>query len=311
MNTTPEAPKASQIESLLTRLFKSQSGGVLLALFVIATGFFSVRSAAKVVRQRDRLESLKDVLVDKDAQLAALIEKQTEMYKQLEASNKELDAFCYSVSHDLKGPLRALEGFSKALAEDHGDSLDEDGKKLLDRVRKAGERMFGLIDGLLELSRLTDGELRLEEVNLSELVVNITDDLKELNPDRGSNTTISVQPDLYGQGDLRLLRVVLTNLLENAWKYSGKTPHAYIEFGQTERDGVQTYFVSDNGAGFDMAYASKLFEPFGRLHTTEEFEGTGIGLATVAKIVHRHGGTIAAEGVVGKGATFYFTLGKK
>ena len=225
---------------------------------------------------------------------------------QLEAVNKELEAFSYSVSHDLRAPLRAVDGFSQALLEDYTDSLDEQGRDYLQRVRKASQNMALLIDELLSLSRLARSEIRREKIDLSALAQGVASQLHETQPERQAEFTIA--PGLVVDGDAHLLRVVLENLLGNAWKFSEKKPHAKIEFGVTEQDGEPVYFVRDNGAGFDAAYVDKLFGAFQRLHTTSEFPGTGIGLATVQRIIHRHGGRIWTEAAVEQGATFYFTL---
>jgi len=225
---------------------------------------------------------------------------------QLEASNKELEAFSYSVSHDLRAPLRSIDGFSQATLEDYGDRLDAQGKDYLRRIRAGSQRMGQLIDDLLALSRLTRQEMRRQPADLSAMAKAIAGDLREAHPERRVDFVIA--EEAVAQGDRRLLRVVLENLLGNAWKFTGKHPHASIEFGVTGDGGGPAYFVRDNGAGFDMAYAGKLFGAFQRLHRADEFPGTGIGLATVQRIVRRHGGRVWAEGEMGQGATFYFTL---
>jgi light-regulated signal transduction histidine kinase (bacteriophytochrome) len=225
----------------------------------------------------------------------------------LRAVNRELESFSYSVSHDLRAPLRSIDGFSQALLEDCSDQLDESGQDYLRRIRNATQRMGNLIDDLLNLSQVTRSEMNLEPVNLSLLASNICTELQRSQPER--QVEFAVQPGLFAQGDVRLLQVLLMNLLNNAWKFSGKNPHAQIEFGilSAPADNL-VYFVRDNGAGFDMAFASKLFGPFQRLHSANEFPGNGIGLATVQRIAHRHGGRAWAEGVLEEGATFYFTL---
>ena len=230
---------------------------------------------------------------------------------ELEATNRELEAFSYSVSHDLRAPLRSIDGFSQILLEDYSDELDEEGKDYLGRVRAASQRMGRLIDDILGLSRVTRGVMSRERVNLSSLAGEVAEELREARPDR--TIELTVQKGLEVWGDPKLLRVVLVNLMGNAWKFTEKEREAKVAFGQDEelsRQGrVPVYYVSDNGAGFEMAYADKLFGAFQRLHGAEEFEGTGIGLATVQRVVHRHGGRIWAEGEVGRGATFFFTLG--
>lgn len=236
--------------------------------------------------------------------MADITDTKTRM--ELEQANKELEAFSYSVSHDLRAPLRSIDGFSQALLEDYGDSLDETGKDYLRRVRAASQHMAQLINDLLKLSRLTRTEMRYEKVDLSAMVQMIAAELKEREPERIVEFSIAEGVNAYG--DAHLLRVALENLLSNAWKFTGKHPHAKIEFGVSQQMGQPVYFVRDDGAGFDMAYANKLFVPFQRLHGSTEFEGTGIGLTIVRRIIHRHGGSTWAEGEVEKGATFYFTL---
>lgn len=235
-----------------------------------------------------------------------LEQRVNERTAQLRAANKELEAFSYSVSHDLRAPLRSIDGFSQILLDDYLDALDEAGKDYLRRVKDAARRMGELIDDLLDLSRTTRQELRREVVDLSALARIVATDLQRGEPER--RVEFIVSGGLSVVGDARVLRVVLENLLGNSWKFTAKKPQARVEFGLTEYEGARAYFVRDNGVGFDMAYSGKLFGAFQRLHSSEEFEGTGVGLATVARIVHRHGGKVWAEGKVGEGATFYFTL---
>jgi PAS domain S-box-containing protein len=229
---------------------------------------------------------------------------------ELEASTRELDAFAYSVSHDLRAPLRAVAGFSDLLLEDYHDRLDETGRDYLRRVLAATDRMGQLIDDLLDLSRATRTELTRQPVNLTAMSRRIVAELLGPDPDpaAGPAVQIAIDDDLRAVGDPALLGLVLQNLISNAWKFTAKEPQPRIHVGSCENDGARTFFVRDNGAGFDMAFAGKLFAPFQRLHTVDEFPGTGIGLATVQRIVHRHGGRIWAEGAVDGGATFYFTL---
>jgi len=228
---------------------------------------------------------------------------------ELEATNRELEAFSYSVSHDLRAPLRAIDGFSRILLTDHADHLDDTGRDRLERVRRAAQHMGTLIDDLLKLSRVTRTELKREQVDLSALAGEIAEELRKQAPDRRVQFTIA--PGLMARGDKGLLRIVLDNLIGNAWKFTGGLAEARIGFERAPATGDQTYIVSDNGVGFDMAYADKLFGVFQRLHDATEFPGTGIGLATVQRIIHKHGGRIWAESEVGKGTRFYFTLGSE
>jgi signal transduction histidine kinase len=225
---------------------------------------------------------------------------------ELRALNDELGAFAYSVSHDLRAPLRSIDGFSQILLEDKGAALGEDGRQHLERVRAAATRMGALIDDLLLLSRLTRDEMKMEDVDVTALARGVVDELRAREPQR------SVEFESNGatpaKGDARLVRIALTNLLGNSWKFTRARKPAHISFGGETRDGEAVFFVRDDGVGFDMRYADKLFGAFQRLHNTTEFEGTGIGLATVQRIVHRHGGRVWAESAVGKGTTFYFTL---
>jgi len=257
-------------------------------------------------------ESLKTITASRDELDREVTERkqaEEEVLKantELTAVNKELEAFAYSVSHDLRAPLRSIDGFSQALIEDYSDKLDEQGKDYLQRVRSATQRMGVLIDDLLKLSRVTRSEMRRETIDLSALAQSIADELQETQPERQVDFVIA--PGLTTSGDSQLLHQLMENLLGNAWKFTGKHPRAKIEFGVTQVNGKETFFVRDDGAGFDMTYADKLFSVFQRLHKQEEFPGTGVGLATVQRIAHRHGGQVWAEGEVGKGATFYFTL---
>jgi len=225
---------------------------------------------------------------------------------KLAATNKELETFSYSVSHDLRSPLRSIDGFSQALLEDYQERLDDTGKDYLQRLRSASQKMGELIDGILKLSRLNRGEMHKEEIDLSALVGEISARLQENEPQR--HAKFLIKKGLVTQGDPQLLRALIENLIGNSWKFTRKCKETKIEFGTSKNGGETTYFIKDNGAGFDMTYADKLFGAFQRLHDVSEYPGTGIGLATVQRIINRHGGNIWAEGAVDKGATFYFTL---
>jgi signal transduction histidine kinase len=276
---------------------------------------YSLRAAATGQDEVSRLiETFNDMLAtiqEKNTELKDarddLERRVIERTAQLEQANKELEAFSYSVSHDLRGPLRAIDGFSQALLEDYIMALDAQGQDYLRRVRAASQRMAQLIDDLLMLSRMSREALRREVVDLSILARAILADLKDAEPQR--RVEICVSDGVAANGDARLLRVVLENLLRNAWKFTSKHDKAKIEFGVSQSNGNPIYFVRDDGAGFDAAYVDKLFGPFQRLHASSEFEGTGIGLATVQRIIHRHGGKVWAEAILEQGATFHFTLG--
>jgi two-component system NtrC family sensor kinase len=235
-----------------------------------------------------------------------LSETRAVLVKELERKNKELEAFCYSVSHDLRAPLRSISGFGTALLEDYADKLDERGQEYLGRVRTAAQRMGDLIDDLLRLSRVGRGEMDRRPVDLSALARYVAAELLNAAPER--HVLLMIPEGIVATADRRLMQVVFANLFENAFKFTSATGEPVIEFGAAHRDGVLTCFVRDNGAGFDMNYVKKLFAPFQRLHSEAEFAGTGIGLATIQRIVDRHGGRVWAEGEVGRGATFFWTL---
>ncbi|HXF67689.1 MAG TPA: PAS domain S-box protein [Burkholderiales bacterium] len=238
---------------------------------------------------------------------AELEQRVVERTRQLEAANRELESFAYSVSHDLRAPLRSIAGFSQALLEDYRERLDETGLDYLRRVRNAAQRMAGLIEDLLALSRVSRAEMRSVPVDLSAMAAEIAEELRRLEPERSIAVTIA--PGLQAQGDPSLLRVALQNLMHNAWKFTSRRRYASVEIGGITHRGRPAYYVRDNGAGFDMAYAGKLFGAFQRLHAESDFPGTGIGLATVQRVIHRHGGEVWAEAAVDRGATFFFTLG--
>jgi signal transduction histidine kinase len=226
--------------------------------------------------------------------------------QRLEIANSELESFSYSVSHDLRAPLRAISGFSQALEEDCGDKLDEAGRDSLRRIRSAATRMGLLIDDMLVLSRITRMDLQREPVDVSGVAASVVSELSQRSPNR--LVDVQIAPGVKANADPRMLRIALENLIENAFKYTTKAPRPHIEIGSARHGGPPIYYVRDNGAGFDMQYADRLFGAFQRLHNEKEFSGTGIGLATVQRIVHRHGGRIWADAVVNSGASFYFTL---
>jgi light-regulated signal transduction histidine kinase (bacteriophytochrome) len=225
---------------------------------------------------------------------------------QLEKANKELESFSYSVSHDLRAPLRSIDGFSQSLLEDCAGKLDPRSTDYLHRVRASAQRMGELIDDLLQLSRVGRAELRREPVDISELARTVVGELLQREPDR--QVEVEIEEALVAEVDSRLMRVVLDNLLGNAWKFTAKAARPRVQVSSDRAADGPVYFVRDNGAGFDMAYADKLFLPFQRLHRECEFPGTGIGLATIHRIIDRHGGRVWAEGAVGRGATIYFTV---
>ncbi|MDA8093346.1 MAG: PAS domain-containing protein [Betaproteobacteria bacterium] len=279
-------------------LGKQGGGSFLHRDLELLTVFANQVSVA--VENASLFEELKGTVAD-------LEQRVQERTADLEASNKELEAFAYSVSHDLRAPLRSIDGFGLALLEDYGDALAGEGKVYLDRLRANTQRMGELIDALLELSRITRTELSCEPVDLSRLASDIAG---ELSKTAGAPPVDFVaEQGLSCQGDPRLLRIAFENLLANAWKFTAKVAHPRVEFGHCESDGTPAYYVRDNGAGFDMAYAGKLFDAFQRLHSASDFPGTGIGLATVKRIVARHHGRVWAHAGPGAGATFYFTIG--
>jgi signal transduction histidine kinase len=252
-----------------------------------------------------QLTAQAEALRASEARLEARVAQRTQ---ELTYANQELESFSYSVSHDLRAPLRAIDGFSQALLEDEGERLSAQGRQLLQRLRAAATRMGQLIDDLLQLSRVGRSEMRRERVDLSALAHHVAEELQRSEP--GRDVRFDIAEGLEAQGDARLLRVALENLLGNAWKFTSRCPTARIELFAENREGRPLYTVRDNGVGFNMAYAGKLFSPFQRLHKATDFPGTGIGLATVQRIVHRHGGSIEAEAGPGTGATFRFTLGE-
>jgi DNA-binding response OmpR family regulator len=257
--------------------------------------------------RRVREELMRGELAAAEARAArAMAEAKAALLDELRRKNRELETFSYSVSHDLRAPLRAIDGFSRALLDDYGSCLDERGQRYLTRIRAGAQRMGELIDDLLQLSRVARSDLALQPTDLSDLVHTVVAELERQQPDHHPHVTIA--EGVTALADRRLIRVVFENLLGNAWKFTKKTAAPRVEFGREERDGRDAYFVRDNGAGFDMAFAANLFAPFQRLHNEADFPGTGIGLATVYRIIDRHGGRVWAEGIVGQGATIYFNL---
>ncbi len=259
----------------------------------------SVQSQAEAVRQRtEEVHKLNSELERRVADRTA----------QLRMSNHELETFSYSVSHDLRAPLRSIDGMGQALVEDYYSEIGPDGRMYIDRIRANTHQMAALIDAMLDLSRLARRTMQIESVDLSGVAEEVVADLRSRDPER--EVVVEIAPGVRANGDARLLRAVLGNLLGNAWKYTSKSPSPRITFGWSGEPDMMTYFVKDNGVGFDMAYYDKLFDAFQRLHSIGEFDGLGIGLATVQRIVRRHGGHAWAEGAVGEGAAFYFTLGR-
>jgi signal transduction histidine kinase len=252
------------------------------------------------VEANQRLQSLNRALATQNAELRQA--KYT-----ADAANEELEAFSYSVAHDLRAPVRHMEGFTRLLLERWSHVLDEEGRDYLRRVRSAAKRMAQLIDALLDLSRIARGDLRRQPVDLTALARDVAAELGRASPER--HVECIIQQHLVAEGDPQLLGVILDNLLSNAWKFTGRVATPVVEVGRLPDDGPPTYFVRDNGAGFDPEHASRLFKPFQRLHRNSDFPGTGVGLATAQRIIRRHAGQIWAEGAVGRGATFFWTLG--
>jgi light-regulated signal transduction histidine kinase (bacteriophytochrome) len=273
-------------------------------LLMVLLGALILALAIRVMLEQGHLRRARDELEIRVSQRTAELKAAN---RELEAANHELEAFSYSVSHDLRSPLRSIDGFSKGLLEDYSDKLDEEGRDDLRRVRAAAQRMGQLIDDMLKLSRVTRVELRAAPVNLSAMVQEIFAEFAQQEPQR--KVRLSIAPDVVITGDANLLRIALGNLIGNAWKFTARRDDAAIEFGVIDEKDRRVFFVRDNGAGFDMAFASKLFGAFNRLHSNADFPGTGVGLAIVQRVILRHGGHVWAESVVERGATFFFTLG--
>jgi PAS domain S-box-containing protein len=281
-------------------VFRRSDDGAAVHLIGTAQDITARRQAEAARREAERALAVANVDLER---------RVSSRTRELEAAYEELEAFSYSVSHDLRAPLRALDGFSLALLEDYGEQLDDTARDYLARVRAASQRMGRLIDDLLTLSRVSRQDLVREEVDLSAIGRDVIADLRQADPKRLVEVTVA--DGIVANGDPSLLRVVLRNLLDNAWKFTSRRPHAHIEVGVERRGGVVAHEVRDDGAGFDTAYVDKLFTPFQRLHAADEFPGTGIGLATVRRIVRRHGGSVWAEGAVDSGATIRFTLDQR
>ncbi len=307
------AQRASQTESASHRTFFSIGLASLLDLLLILAMFRyfdrerTLRLATERAAEGLAIAHAETAAQAKEVQLlnATLEERVRTRTAELETTNRELEAFSYSVSHDLRSPLRTIDGFSLALEEDYAASFDETGRDYIRRVRTAVQRMGQLIDALLQLSRITRAEITREEVNVSEVAASVAADLQAANS--GREISFSIEPELRASADPKLIQVALENLLGNAVKFSSKVPHPSIEFGMDKTQNA--FFVRDNGAGFDMYYADKLFNAFNRLHGDKDFTGSGIGLATVSRVIRRHHGRIWADSTVDHGATFWFTLG--
>jgi signal transduction histidine kinase len=270
----------------------------------------SFNSMSDDLRRESREKSALEVEIEERKRVESELRESRERYQllshELAMSNKELEAFSYSIAHDLKAPLRSINGYSHILCEDYFSQLDESGKRYLEKINQSSEWMAELINDLLQLSKVTRGEFVFEDVNLSEVAETIVQDLRKADP--GRDVDVEIQKGVVVWGDKNFLIVLMENLLDNAWKYTSKTSHPRIVFGSYTEENRVECFIRDNGAGFNQEYAGKLFKPFQRLHGVEEYPGTGVGLAISHRIITKHGGSIWAEGYVGKGATFSFSL---
>jgi light-regulated signal transduction histidine kinase (bacteriophytochrome) len=289
------------------RLTVTSIAAAILDLILLIVAFEllvrAAQSRQELARRAGEITTLNSELTKVNTSLEERVAQRT---RELQVSNEELEAFSYSVSHDLRAPLRTIDGFSLALQEDFADVLNAEGRDYIARVRGGVQRMGQLIDALLQLSRVTRSDITRERLDLSQLATNVFNELRLSDTER--DVLWVAQPGIMVEGDPRLLRIALENLIGNAWKFTSKTEAGRIEFGSGTRQGQTVYFIRDNGAGFDMQYVDRLFTAFQRLHGDRDFKGSGIGLATVSRIIRRHHGIIGAESEVGHGAMFYFSL---
>lgn len=305
-----EQARFERRDKIQTNIRNTLTGTLLLALFWGSMLALWIRKQISGVsgEYEKAMVELNNAQRDLSASHAELEAKVAERTAALSSSNAELEAFCYSVSHDLRAPLRGIDGFSQALVEDYGQSLDDSAREYLRFVREGVQKMGKLIDNLLDLSRVSRLELRKEKLHLNRLAAEIISGLKRQEPSRNVDFQNILESEGQVEGDPSLIEALLENLLSNAWKFTSKRQMGIIQFGVTEVDGNRAFFVKDNGAGFDMAFENKLFGAFQRLHSPNEFKGTGVGLATVRRIAHRHGGKVWAEAAVDQGATFFFII---